>query len=102
MISTRRSFRYLVRKDMTGEEAETFLTDTRELLKCTDDHNAQLALTIFSYRVRKYNGAYAAALGSVDAIIFGGGIGENTALVRTLCVSSRALANKPKRLDTPA
>ena len=38
---------------------------------------AQLALDMFHYRIRKYIGAYAAAMGGVDLIIFTGGIGEN-------------------------
>ena len=38
---------------------------------------AQLALDMYSYRVKKYIGAYAAAMGGVDLIIFTGGIGEN-------------------------
>jgi acetate kinase len=46
------------------------------------DAQAELALEIFCYRVRKYIGAYYAALGSVDAIVFTGGIGENSAAVR--------------------
>jgi acetate kinase len=47
------------------------------------DERAELALEIFCYRVKKYIGAYCAALGSVDAIVFTGGIGENSALVRS-------------------
>ena len=47
------------------------------------DAQAELALEMFCYRVRKYIGAYYAALGSVDAIVFTGGIGENSAAVRT-------------------
>ncbi len=46
------------------------------------DAQAELALEMFCYRVRKYIGAYYAALGSVDAIVFTGGIGENSAAVR--------------------
>lgn len=46
------------------------------------DAQAKLALEMFCYRVRKYIGAYYAALGSVDAIVFTGGIGENSAAVR--------------------
>ncbi len=38
---------------------------------------AQLALDMFYYRIKKYIGAYAAAMGGVDAIVFTGGIGEN-------------------------
>jgi len=41
------------------------------------DHRATLALKMYHYRVKKYIGAYAAALGGVDIIIFAGGIGEN-------------------------
>jgi acetate kinase len=46
------------------------------------DARAELALEMFCYRVKKYIGAYYAALGSVDAIVFTGGIGENSAAVR--------------------
>jgi acetate kinase len=48
-----------------------------------NDEQAELALGMFCYRVKKYIGAYCAALGSVDAIVFTGGIGENSALVRS-------------------
>jgi len=40
------------------------------------NHRAQLALEMFAYRVKKYIGAYTAALGGVDIIVFAGGIGE--------------------------
>lgn len=43
---------------------------------------AQLAIDVFCYRIKKYIGAYYAALGQVDALVFTGGIGENAALVR--------------------
>ncbi len=43
---------------------------------------ARLALDVFVHRLRKYVGAYAALLGGADAIVFSGGIGENSALVR--------------------
>jgi len=45
----------------------------------------QLALEIYCHTVKKYIGAYMAELGRVDAIIFTGGIGENSRLVRRLC-----------------
>jgi acetate kinase len=48
------------------------------------DHRALLALKTFAYRVRKYIGAYVAAMGGVDALIFTGGIGEGSAGVRSL------------------
>ena len=46
------------------------------------DKSAQLALKVYAYRVRKYLGAYAAAMGGVDAVVFTGGIGENSAGMR--------------------
>jgi acetate kinase len=46
------------------------------------DHRAHLAIQVYAYRVRKYIGAYAAAMGGVDAIVFSGGIGENSAAMR--------------------
>jgi acetate kinase len=59
--------------------------DMRELLAEAhenDDRRARLAIEIFCYRVRKYIGAYLAAMGGADAVIFAGGIGENAAEVR--------------------
>jgi len=47
---------------------------------------AQLALDVFCYRVRKYIGAYTAAMGSLDGLVFTGGIGENSAIVRSRSV----------------
>jgi acetate kinase len=55
--------------------------DTRELVK-RDDDAARLALEMFSYRVRLAVGAYLAALGSADAVLFGGGIGEDSPWLR--------------------
>ena len=56
--------------------------DTRILRQRTDEHSQQ-AIQIFAYRVRHYVGAYLAILDQADAVIFGGGIGENTPEVRT-------------------
>ncbi|HEX4209797.1 MAG TPA: acetate/propionate family kinase, partial [Candidatus Binataceae bacterium] len=57
--------------------------DMRELeAAAPTDETAELALAMFGYRVRKYIGAYAAALGRVDAVVFGGGIGEHSAPMR--------------------
>jgi len=48
-----------------------------------DGHDrAQMAINVFAHRARKYVGAYAAAMGGVDAIVFTGGIGENSASMR--------------------
>jgi len=46
------------------------------------DTRARLALDVFAHRLRKYIGAYAATLGGADAIVFTGGIGENSASLR--------------------
>jgi len=59
--------------------------DMRELqaeLKEHDDRRVRLAVEIFCYRARKYIGAYLAAMGGADAIVFTGGIGENSPDVR--------------------
>jgi acetate kinase len=57
--------------------------DMRELEQAAStDEAAELALAMFSYRARKYIGAYLAALGRCDAIVFGGGIGEHSAPMR--------------------
>jgi len=59
--------------------------DMRELLDEaheSGDRRARLAVEIFCYRVRKYVGAYLAATGGADALVFTGGIGENSAEVR--------------------
>ncbi|MGE0101575.1 MAG: acetate kinase [Blastocatellales bacterium] len=59
--------------------------DMRELLaeaKENHDRRAILAIEIFCYRVRKYIGSYLAAMGGADAIVFTGGIGENSAEIR--------------------
>lgn len=46
------------------------------------DEDAKLAINMFCYRAQKYLGSYMAALNGVDAVIFGGGIGENSAEIR--------------------
>jgi acetate kinase len=47
-----------------------------------DNKRSQLALRMYAYRIRKYIGAYAAALKGVDIIVFAGGIGENGPEIR--------------------
>ena len=58
--------------------------DLREIEKAAaeGDDRARLAINVFAHRVRKYIGAYAAAMGGIDAIVFTGGIGENSASMR--------------------
>jgi acetate kinase len=59
-------------------------SECREVQRRRDagDERAALALDVMTYRIRKYIGAYAVALGRVDAIVFTGGIGENSDVVR--------------------
>ncbi|MEG2666279.1 MAG: acetate kinase, partial [Bacteroidales bacterium] len=54
-------------------------SDMRDLGKAASENNARAKLTLqmFSYKVKKYIGAYAAALSGVDLLLFTGGIGEN-------------------------
>ncbi|HSW31706.1 MAG TPA: acetate/propionate family kinase [Longimicrobiales bacterium] len=60
-------------------------SDMRELEAAADegDAGALLAIQVFCYRIRKYIGAYTAAMGGVDALVFTGGIGENGVGVRS-------------------
>lgn len=92
---------FLVGKEgMTVHQLETMLNkqsgligvsgltnDMRELLEEAHENNdrrARLAIEIFCYRARKYIGAYLAAMNGADAIVFTGGIGENSAEIRAL------------------
>ncbi|HKO30764.1 MAG TPA: acetate/propionate family kinase, partial [Nitrospiraceae bacterium] len=90
---------HLVRQEgLTVDEVERFLNersgllglsglsnDMREVLIAAEgrpNSRAMLAVDVFCYRVRKYIGAYLAVLGGADAIVFGGGIGERSAVIR--------------------
>jgi len=60
--------------------------DMRELLAEeaeSNDRRARLAIELFCYRVKKYIGAYLAAMNGADAVVFAGGIGENSADIRS-------------------
>lgn len=59
-------------------------SDFRDLTAAANDgnHRAALALEIFKYSCKKYVGAYAAAMGGVDCVVFTGGIGEHDGRVR--------------------
>jgi len=61
--------------------------DVRDLEQAAAEGNqdARLALDLFTYQVRKTIGAYAAAMGGLDAVAFTGGIGENSARLRSAC-----------------
>jgi len=59
-------------------------SDMRELEAAAQagDAQAAVAIELFCYRARKYVGAYLAVLGGADAVVFGGGIGENSPTIR--------------------
>ncbi len=58
-------------------------SDMRDLLDCeTRDVRATEAVALFCYQVKKWIGAFAAALGGLDTLVFAGGIGENAPVVR--------------------
>jgi len=85
-------------------------SDFRDLEKRAKkgDERCNLALDMFGYQTRKYVGAYAAAMGGLDCIVFTAGIGENTPRVRAevcenlkfLGVKFNAKANKAKNDGT--
>jgi acetate kinase len=92
-------FAYLARREgVSAQEVETWLNkrsgllgvselsnDMRELTAAYNDNpRARLAIDMFCYRARKYVGAYLAALGGAQAVVFSGGIGENDPLVRAM------------------
>ncbi len=59
-------------------------SDMRDLEEAAEKGNprAELALRMYAYKVKKYIGAYAAAMGGLDALVFTAGIGENSPLIR--------------------
>lgn len=61
-------------------------SDMREVRAAMDTGNerAQLSFDMFTYRIKKYVGSYAAALGGVDILMFTGGIGENHSITREM------------------
>src|SRR5271167_2258778 len=86
----------LAEKKMSAKAAATLLNkqsgllgvsgitgDMRTLLeKAAQDPHAAEAIALFCYRAKKYIGAYAAALGGLDALVFTGGIGERAPAIR--------------------
>ncbi len=89
---------YIMDKEMIGTNSASVLfnkhsgmlgltgisSDMREIREAAAEGNelAILALEMYCYRIKKYIGSYAAALGGVDILIFTGGIGENDVNVR--------------------
>ena len=59
-------------------------SDMREIVKEADKGNerAKLGLTMYNYRIRKYIGAFSAAMSGLDILVFTGGIGENSDIIR--------------------
>jgi acetate kinase len=70
-------------KGLTGEN------DLREVHRLVDegDAAARVALDVYTHRIKKYVGAYAAVLGGVDVIAFTAGVGENDDIVRALSLA---------------
>ncbi|MBP1639243.1 MAG: acetate kinase [Bacteroidetes bacterium] len=91
---------FLMDKEMLGTDSASTLfnkhsgllgisgvsSDMRDVMKAAKEGNehAQLSLEMYHYRIKKYIGAYMAALEGADAIIFTGGVGENGSLSREL------------------
>lgn len=90
-------FHVMHEEDLTEHQVTTMLNkhsglfglsgvsnDMRELLaeEAKGHERAKLAIDLFCYRLRKYVAAYAGAMGGVDAVIFTGGIGENSPAIR--------------------
>ena len=68
---------------LLGVAGASDVRDVIDQMEAGDD-NARLALEMYAYRIRKYIGAYMAALGRVDALVFTAGVGENSPLVRKM------------------
>lgn len=62
--------------------------DLRDIEAAAEQGNADCrnALTAYAYGIKKYIGAYTAAMGGVDAVVFGGGIGRNSPTVRAMAL----------------
>lgn len=77
-------------------------SDMRDLLaeEADGSERARLALEVYVYRVRKYIGAYSAAMGGVDAIVFTGGVGQNSPEIRGRCLAG--LGHLGVEVDTVA
>lgn len=77
-------------------------SDFRDLESGAQDGNvpAAIALKVFSYRVAKYVGAYAAAMNGVDIIAFTAGVGENSSLVREMVMDYLTYLGIEKNTET--
>ena len=88
----------LLNKD-SGLKGLSGTNDMREVMKKRDsgDEKAKIALEVYTYRIKKYIGAYFAVLGNLDCIVFTGGIGEHSAEIRDL--SCRGLERLGIQID---
>ena len=92
---------YLINQGMSAAEVDAAMnkksgvqgvsgvsSDFRDLCAAADEGNerAQLALNMFAYQVKKFIGAYAAAMNGVDAVVFTAGVGENDSYTRSLII----------------
>ncbi|MFT3847066.1 MAG: acetate kinase [Lacibacter sp.] len=81
----------------SGMVGLTGLSDMRDIKALIDqgDKNADLAFDLYAYRIKKYIGAYAAALNGLDAIVFTAGVGENASDIRKrVCTDMQFLGIK--------
>ena len=99
------AFHLITTAGMTAAEVDTMLNkhsgllglcgenDMREVLALVEagDPDAELALSVYVHRIRKYLGAYLAVLGRADAIVFTAGVGENNPEVRRRVVAGLEL-----------
>lgn len=98
----------MAREELNLHEASTLLnkhsgligisglsSDVREIQEAAvEGHpNAKLALDAYCYRIKKYIGSYAAAMGGLDAVVFTGGVGQNSPIVRKSCLSNLKFLN---------
>lgn len=76
---------FLLTKKSGLQGISTQGSDMRDVSKAAENgsHRDKLAIAMHSYRVKKYVGAYAAALGGLDLLVFTAGVGENRAALRT-------------------
>jgi acetate kinase len=80
---TAQQFDYMVNRESGLLGISETSSDMRDLLaRETEDVRAAEAVALFCYRAKKWIGAYAAALGGLDTLVFAGGIGENASPVR--------------------
>ena len=83
---------YMILQEESGMYGLTGFSDLREIEEAAEkgDRNCRLALLMNAYRVKKFIGAYVAAMNGLDAIVFTAGIGENSPYMRELICTDMA------------